>query len=89
MPNFQIDFLQLLEEGKRQMAKDEQAEQDEPGSSQELDDFISSEKSENTVKKTNYEWKNLKHFLRSRATEALMWKTYLLMLLTNCLENFL
>ena len=55
------------------MAKDEQAEQDEPGSSQELDDFISSEKSENTVKKTNYEWKNFKHFvLRNRATEALM-----------------
>ena len=89
MPNFQIDFLQLLEEGQRQMAKDEQAEQDEPGSSQELDDFISSEKSENTVKKTNYEWKNFKHFVRNRATEALMWKTYLLMLLTNCLENFL
>ena len=72
MPNFQTDFLQLLEEGQRQMAKDEQAEQDEPGSSQELDDFISSEKSENTVKKTNYEWKNFKHFVRNRATEALM-----------------
>ena len=67
MPNFQIDFLQLLEEGQRQMVKDEQ---DEPGLSQELDDFISSEKSENTVKKTYYERKKLKHFVRSRAMEA-------------------
>ena len=47
MPNFQIDFPDLLEEGQRQMEKDEQAEQDEPGMSQELDDFISSIKSEN------------------------------------------
>ena len=30
------------------MEKDEQAEQDEPGLSQELDDFISCEKSENS-----------------------------------------
>ena len=67
MPNFQIDFLQLLEEGQRQMAKDEQAEQDEPGSSEELDDFISSEKSENTVKKTNYEWKKFETFCKEQS----------------------
>ena len=67
MPNFQIDFLQLSEEGQRQMAKDEQAEQDEPGSSQELDDFISSEKSENTVKKTIYEWKKFETFCKEQS----------------------
>ena len=46
------------------MVKDEQAEQDEPGSSQELDDFISSEKSENTLKKTNYERKKFETFFK-------------------------
>ena len=59
MPNLEIDFLELLKEGQGQLEKDAQAEQDEPGLSQELDDFISSEKSENTVKKTNYERKIL------------------------------
>ena len=54
MPNFQIDFLELLEEGQRQIEKGEHDEQDEPGMSQELDDFISSEKSENTLKKPQY-----------------------------------
>ena len=49
------------------MAKDEQAEQDEPGSSQELDDSISSEKSENTVKKTNYEWKKFETFCKEQS----------------------
>ena len=71
------------------MAKDEQAEQDEPGSSQELDDFISSEKSENTVKKTNYEWKKFETFCKEHSNGSFNVKAYLLMLLTNCLENFL
>jgi len=88
MPNCQIDFLGLLEEGQRQIEKGEHDKQDKPGMSQELDDFISSEKSENTLKKTHYQWKKLKCFLRSRPTETLMRKTYLLMLLTNSLENF-
>ena len=57
MPNFQIDFLELLEEGQRQVEKGEHDKQDEPGMSQELDDFISPEKSENTLKKTHYQWK--------------------------------
>ena len=52
------------------MVKDEQAEQEESGSSQELDDFISSEKSENTMKEKNYEWKKFETFVRRRATEA-------------------
>ena len=89
MPNFQIDFLELLEEGQRQVEKGEHDKQDEPGMSQELDDFISPEKSENTLKKTHYQWKkNLKCFVRSRPTETLIRKAYLLMLLTNSLENF-
>ena len=87
MQNFQIDPLELLEEGQRQIEKGEQDKQDELGTSQELDHFISSEKSENMLKKTNYQWKNLKCFVRSRPTESLMRKTYLLMLLTNSLEN--
>ena len=52
MPNIEIGFLELLKEGQEQLEK---AEQHEPDLSQELDDFISSEKSEKTVKKTNYE----------------------------------
>ena len=39
MPNFQIDFLELLEEGQRQIEKGEHDKQDEPDMSQELDDF--------------------------------------------------
>ena len=74
MPNFQIDFRELLEEGQRQIEKGERDKQDEPGMSQELDDFISSEKSENTLKKTHYQWKNLKCFVRSIPTETLMRK---------------
>ncbi|XP_068707646.1 uncharacterized protein KIAA1958-like [Montipora foliosa] len=62
MPNFQIDFLELLEEGQRQIEKGEHNEQDELGMSQELDDFISSEKSENTLKKTAYQWKKFEIF---------------------------
>ena len=45
---FQVDFLDLLEAGKG-----EEGEQNEPDSSQELDNFISAEKSANTVRKTN------------------------------------
>ena len=71
-PNCQIDFLVLLEEGQRQIEKGEHDKQDQPGMSQELDDFISSQKSENTLKKTHYQWKKLKCFVRSRPTETLM-----------------
>ena len=40
MPNFQIDFLDLLEEGQRQIEKGKHDKQDEPGRSQELDDLF-------------------------------------------------
>ena len=40
MPNCQIDFLELLEEGQRQIEKGELDKQDEPGMSQGLDDFF-------------------------------------------------
>ena len=87
MPNFQIDFLEPLEEGQRQIEKGEHDKQDEPGMSQELDDFISSEKSENTLKKTHYQWRKIEMFCKEQ-TETLMRKTYLLMPLTNSLEIF-
>ena len=66
MPNFQIDFLELLEEGQRQIEKGEHDKQYEPGMSQELDDFISSEKFENTLKKTHYQWKKFEMFCKEQ-----------------------
>ncbi|XP_068742308.1 uncharacterized protein KIAA1958-like [Montipora capricornis] len=65
MPNFQIYFLELLE-GQQQIEKGEHNEQDELGMSQELDDFISSEKSENTLKKTDYQWKKFEMFCKEQ-----------------------
>ncbi|XP_068712854.1 uncharacterized protein KIAA1958-like [Montipora foliosa] len=62
MPNFH----KLLEEGQRQIEKGEHDEQDEPGISQELDDFISSEKSENTLKKTHNQWKKFEMFCKEQ-----------------------
>ena len=58
------DFLELLEEGQGQIEKGEHNKQDKPGPgmSQELDDFISSKKSENTLKKTHYQWKKFEMF---------------------------
>ena len=66
MPNFQIDFLELLEVGQRQIEKGEHDKEDETGMSQELDDFISSEKSENTLKKTHYQWKKFEMFCKEQ-----------------------
>ena len=63
MPNFQIDFLELLEEGQRQIEKGEHNKQDETGMSQELDNFISSE---NTLKKTHYQWKKFEMFFKEQ-----------------------
>ena len=55
VPNFEDDFLDLLEASKREL--EQASEHNEPDSSQELDELISDEKSTNTVKKTNNEWK--------------------------------
>ena len=89
MPNFQIDFRELLEEGQRQIEKGERDKQDKPGMSQELDDFISSEKSENTLKKTHYQWKKFEMFCKEHTNGNFNAKTYQLMLLTKSLEIFL
>ena len=85
MPNFQIDFLELLEEGQRQIEKGEHNKQDETGMSQELDNFISSQ---NTLKKTHYQWKKFEMFFKEQTNGNFNGKPYLLMLLTNSLENF-
>ena len=65
-PNFQIDFLELLEEGQRQTEKGKHDKQDEPCMSQELDHFTVSEKSENTLKKTHYHWKKFEMFCKEQ-----------------------
>ena len=65
MPNFQIDFLELLEEGQRQIEKNEHDKHNKPGMSQELDDILS-EKSENTLKKTHYQWKKIETFCKEQ-----------------------
>ena len=49
VPNFEVDFLDLLEASKREL--EQASEQNEPDSSQELDEFIFGEKCTNTVKK--------------------------------------
>lgn len=62
-PNFVVDFPVEMsnEEEENKVVTDEPAEP-EPDSSQELDDFIKSEKSKNTVKKTELDWKKFETF---------------------------
>ena len=53
IPDFQVGFFEILEEGKRRMEKDEH---DEDNSTRELDDFIAAERSSDTKgENTKYE----------------------------------
>ena len=91
VPNYELDFLGLLEESKRELERDEKDEQNEPSepdSSQELENVIAAEKAVYTVKKTTYEWKKLKNSVRSKVKEHLMCTTYLLKLSTSSWPNF-
>ena len=55
--------MDLLEACKR-----EEGDQSQPDSSQELDDFISAQRSANTVKKTNNEWKKFENFCKEETS---------------------
>ncbi len=64
LPNFKLNFCDLLEgENFPDVADLEQPEQD---SSQELESFISAEKSANTVKKTKSEWKQFENYCQEQ-----------------------
>ena len=53
-----------------------------------MDDFISSEKSENTVKKTNYEWKKIETFCKEQSNGSFNVKNVPADALDKLLGNF-